>query len=67
MLRLLPIAIPNLAESKDLKDSDDFRRFSLNSLLIGYLKRNKEYEAELVLPSSECCPEFGLIQRFEGK
>ncbi len=38
VLHLFPIAIPNLAESKDLKGNDDFRRFLLNSLPVGYLK-----------------------------
>ncbi len=35
---LLPITIPNLADSKDEEKNDDFRGFFLNSLLVGYLK-----------------------------
>ncbi len=42
VLRLLPIAVSNLTEFKDLKENDDFCRFFSNSLPVGYLKCDNE-------------------------
>ncbi len=49
VLRFLPIAIPNLAESRDLKENDDFRRFFLNSLSVQLIwSADNEYQVEIV-------------------
>ncbi len=68
VLHLLPIAIPNLDESKDLKENDDFCLFFSYSLPVSYLKCDNKYQAEIVLHLlPNAISNLAQIQGFEGK